>query len=428
MLESRRIRSGLDQAKQEMAAGLYNAARKRLVELQGSPSSRGEVEYLLGLCELRKGRRNEALAAWEHVSPASPFAARAAIQRASLAIEAGQFTTAEAILEAARPLATGADSLELLKNLGMLYQIEGRTDDLRRSLIDSWRYSDSPAALLRKLARQDSAPFPLGTIRNLLEMSDGDDRVWLGRASLATRTGHLDAAVKLLDDCLGRRPDDPLVWRARLELAQASGDIAGAWRALEHLPADGASPVDVARIRAWLAAGQGDVQSERAALSALIEQDPGNTAALDRLAALAAQAGDNKEAVRVRSKRAEVTAARERYQLLLRDDAVGSDPAELARLAGLLGRPIEAKGWALVRDGKVERPGLSRPPLSPGSRTESATRGKHRRAARSPSCALAFALEPRASRSPAHRGPSRDSLTRPSLPGCGLSRITVRRL
>ena len=68
---------------------------------------------------------------------------------------------------------------------------------------------------------------------------------------------------------------------------------------------------------------------------------------------------------------AEVTAAAREaaYQYLLRDDAVDSDPAELARLAGILGRSVEARGWALVRDGKVERPGPSRPPLAPPSRT-----------------------------------------------------------
>jgi predicted Zn-dependent protease len=374
-LETRRLRAGIDSAKQEMASGLYNAARKRLVELRNSGAGRGEVEYLLGMCELRKGRRDLALAAWEQVLPASPFAVLAANQRALVLMEAGQFTSAEAILQAARPIATGTDSLQLLKTLGMLYEIEGRTDEMRGTFIESWRYTDSPAVLVKKLARQDTAPLPLGTIRKLLETSGDDDRVWLGRASLATRTGQLDPAVKLLDDCLRRRPDDPVVWRARLELAQAAGDIAAGWRALEHLPAAGVSDVEVARIRAWLVAGQGDIPSERAALAALVEQDPGNVAAIDRLAALAAQAGEDHEAARIRARKAEVTAARERYQLLLRDNAVDSDPAELARLAELLGRSVEARGWALLRDGKVERPGPSRPSLLRESQTDTARLG-----------------------------------------------------
>ena len=181
-IETRRIRGGLDHAKKEMAAGLYNAARRALAELRQSPAGRGEVEYLLGLCELQKGRRDEALAAWEQVPHSSPFAVPAAIQRARVSMEAGQFTGAEAILEAARPSATGTDSLQLLKTLGMLYEIEGRTQEMRTSIIESWQYTDSPAALLRKLARQDAAPLPLGTSRQLLG-NRNDDRAWLGRAA-----------------------------------------------------------------------------------------------------------------------------------------------------------------------------------------------------------------------------------------------------
>lgn len=41
------------------------------------------------------------------------------------------------------------------------------------------------------------------------------------------------------------------------------------------------------------------------------------------------------------------------------------DPAELTRLAETLGRRIEARGWALIRDGKVSRRGPSRPSLIP---------------------------------------------------------------
>jgi len=368
-LETRKFRSALEQAKQEMAAGLYGTARKRLMELTPRRAGRGEVEYQLGLCELRRGRPDAALAAWEQVQPSSPFASRAAVQRAMASIDAGQFTRAEEILQAARLHETGTDALGLLKTLGVLYQIEGRTDDLRRSIAESWRYSDSPAALIRQLSRLDTAPLPIGTIRQTLEKTaSDDDRVWLGRANLATRTGRLDLAVRLLDACLERRPDDPVVWRARLELAQAAGDVAAGWRALEHVPADGVSDAEAARIRAWLAAGQGDVPAERAALSKLVERDPGDAAALDRLAALAALAGDDREVARIRSKRAEVTDVRERYRSLLRDDSRVSDPAELARLAEFLGRTVEARGWAMLRDKTVGRPGPTRPALVPERR------------------------------------------------------------
>ena len=118
-----------------------------------------------------------------------------------------------------------------------------------------------------------------------------DDRVWLGRANLAIKTGRFDEAARWLDACSERRPDDLTVWCARLDLARATSDWEGAWRALDHLPADGVSPVESLRLRAWLAARLGDAAVERAALAAVLEQEPGDTAALDRLAELSAEAG-----------------------------------------------------------------------------------------------------------------------------------------
>ena len=57
-------------------------------------------------------------------------------------------------------------------------------------------------------------------------------------------------------------------------------------------------------------------------------------------------------------------AAQLRYKALLHGDSIG-DPAELAGVAETLGRRTEARGWALIRDGKVGRPGPSRPALVP---------------------------------------------------------------
>ena len=52
-----------------------------------------------------------------------------------------------------------------------------------------------------------------------------DDRVWLGRANLAIRTGECDEAGRWLDACQQRRPDDFAVWRARLNWGVASNRI-----------------------------------------------------------------------------------------------------------------------------------------------------------------------------------------------------------
>jgi len=366
VIQARRFQAALEQSRKDMASGSYRKARKQLVELSRSQAGDGEVEYLLGLSELHQGRPTAAITAWERVQPTSPFAAQAAIQRALAMMGAGQYIGAEKVLEAARDRATGTDLLGLFHALGVLYEIEGRTDELRKSIIACWRYSDTPETLLRKLAGQETAPLPVGRLQQTLANNpQDDDRVWLGRAYLATRTGQFDLANKVLEHCLERRPNDPVVWRAGLELAQASGDLALGWRALEHLPAEGLSAVELARTRAWLVTGTVDIQTERRALLALLEQDPADTVALERLATLAASAGDDQEMARLRARISAVTAAKERYLSLIKDESTGTNPAELARLAEFLGRTIEARGWALIRDGKLDRPGPSHVPLVP---------------------------------------------------------------
>jgi enediyne biosynthesis protein E4 len=362
--EDRKFQATLAQAKQEMAEGRFHTAKERLLELRLSRPGDGEVEYHLGACESARGNPGAAIEAWSQVPPSSRFASTAAVQLATAYMKLGRFSRAEEILLEAYRREPGSDSLALLKALGFLFQIEGRTDDLRRSIIESWAWSDSPRALLRQLSRLDTLPPPLGVIEQYLEkIPSDDDRAWLGRANLATRTGHFELASKLVQECLKRRPDDLIAWRARLELARAAGDFAAAWQALEHLPSGSVPEIELARIRAWLARSPGTGSSERDALLALIQQDPGDTAALDRLAALAATAGDNQEMARIRAKRAVVTAARERYRALLGEDAIIGDSGELAQLASILGRRVEARGWEMIRDSTAGRPGPTRPAL-----------------------------------------------------------------
>ena len=129
----------------------------------------GEVDYQLGLCELRQGRPEAALAAWDRIEPSSPYAAPAAVERATVAIEHGRFTLAEKIIEATLEHAAPHDKLRLLQKLAMLFEIEGRTSEMRDALIESWRYSDAPAGTLLmqaltaragQAAASDSAPVP----------------------------------------------------------------------------------------------------------------------------------------------------------------------------------------------------------------------------------------------------------------------------
>ncbi len=327
MLETRRFRTEIELAKEEIGAGRFVAAKKRLDDLLPARLGDGEAEYLLGVCEMKRGRLAAAATVLERVPVSSSFGGRAAVQRALAVMGIGRLARAEEILESARTRARGTDALQLLHALGVLYELEGRSDDYRKSLFDLWPYAESPEALIRTIAQLNTAPLQLGTLRQALETNPSDDdRVWLGRASLAIRTGQLGLAAKLLDACQKRRPDDPVVWRARLELAQAAGDLESGWKALEHLPADGVSQARIARARAWIAALADDTQAEQTALKSLLEQEPGDTIALDRLAALAARAGDQQELARIRSRRAEITSLQGRYLSLTKDASGGADP------------------------------------------------------------------------------------------------------
>src|SRR5207253_2118912 len=72
-----------------------------------------------------------------------------------------------------------------------------------------------------------------------------------------------------------------------------------------------------------------------------------------------------------------IGAVKERYRDLIEEGST-DDPAELARLAETLGRPIEARGWSLIRDGKASasRRGPSRERLVPEGATPSPAPGQ----------------------------------------------------
>ena len=68
----------LSLAREAMKAGRFGLAQSRLSQLAEQWTNDGEVLMLLGECEMRRGRREEALAAWAKVPPSAPFFAQAA--------------------------------------------------------------------------------------------------------------------------------------------------------------------------------------------------------------------------------------------------------------------------------------------------------------------------------------------------------------
>ena len=84
---------------------------------------------------------------------------------------------------------------------------------------------------------------------------------------------------------------------------------------------------------------------ERTALEHVIDQAPGNTQALERLAVLATASGRSDRATELRRRKAGIDQAKERYTRFMEANKPIMPYAELAALAEKLGRGFEARGW-----------------------------------------------------------------------------------
>jgi enediyne biosynthesis protein E4 len=356
--QDKRYRADLGEAKRDLALGRFLNARERLAHLSAERPNDGEAAYYLGQCEQARHDTAAALAAWRRVPAGSPFATPAAVRRAGALLEAGRLGQAEAILEAI-PLRNGTDDFDVPQTLELVYRLEGRVEDLRRLIFDSWSGSPDPASVLRRLVMLDKAKYPAEMVGKLFTLCDpADDRIWLAKANGALVRGQTDEAARWLEQCVGRRPNDPAVWRSYLDLARATDDTQSAFRAMEHLPSRRFSEADRRRLRVWFAAMSCDMKREREALDALVADDPGDTAAWDRLAELALARDDAPVAERLRRHKAELIALRARYEALVDGDDRATRAGELATLATALGRKAEARGWTLIRDSRGGREAL----------------------------------------------------------------------
>jgi len=352
-IEARRRQLDLEQAQREMASGLFNMARQRLTELIKRRPESSEAAYQLGLCEEKLGRADAALAAWSRIPPASSLALKATLGRARLLMNTGRFAAAEtlllSILGDRRP-----EGIQARQSLELLFHIQGRTAEVRELILEDWALSDDPASVLRRLYLLDHSAFPVDYVRQALETGDpNDDRVWLGKANLAGWSGRFDEASRWLAACEQRRPQDVAVWRARLVLARSAGDLDTVMLALHHLPRSRFTALEVFELRAWLAGRGDDPGVEESHLRDLVNEEPGNIGAWDRLAELALHGSRRAEAEGFHKKKAEFNRLGEEYKTLIARDDRASHCRKLARLAGQLGRRIEARGWSLIDHGRA---------------------------------------------------------------------------
>ncbi len=354
LYDERTFRVELERAKSEMLARHIAVAHRLLADLAKRKPGRGEVEFHLGVCELLRGRDAAALAAFERVPIGSEHAGWAAVHRAGVLQKRGQMAETESLLSWAleRP---GSHRDQARWELVRLLRLEGRFHDARRLFQAGLGEFEDPVAALRELYRLDADPYPAEGVRLYLDtagrQAPQDDRVWLGRAYLATRTGDFAEADRWLQACLERRPDDPAVWRQRLDWALAAGRPEEVLESARHLPVDDDSESLALKIRAWFASRRGDRDAERSALESLLTIQPAAPRVLDRLAELAIAGGHPERAEELRLRKAALERAREDYRRQIRDRDPLAHAAELARDAEALGRRFEARQWSSLGAG-----------------------------------------------------------------------------
>jgi len=355
------VRAGLSWAERRIEAKQYAAARDRLARLSTWWPRQGKVEYLLGVCEASLERPEAALAAWSRVPMGSAAFALAALAKGRTLRSLGRLTEAESAFGMAA-LDPGNAGLQARWSIAQLLLWEGRLDEYRRLLEEIVRIAapGEQAVALRERWRLDTVIVAAQEVQPVLDRAavaaPDDDRAWLARAYLASRYGRYAEAREWLDRCLVRRPDDPVVWHAVLQWALDAGEPQEVVRALAKVRADCSTAAERCSLRAWLAAHRHDPGAERAALAQLIEIEPGNSAALDRLAALSVQAGQSNRAAVLRRTQEVILRDKEHYRQLMiadRNPIPAEEQFERARLAERLGRWFEARGWltlALRRD------------------------------------------------------------------------------
>ncbi len=360
-LGERRLRADLEHAEREMRAGNSAGARDRLMRLAARWPGRAEVLYPLGESELACGRIEQAKDAWSQIPSDSPLAGQAALNRARLSLQNGQFGDAERILREALG-APGSSSSELRHLLLVILLQEGALEDARQlieaRMSETGISADERAALLRDHMALDLDTVPLEGNLELLghtgAMESDDIGLWMARANLAVKTGKPEEAVRWLDAAILRRGDDPRVWRALLEWSRSTGRLDRAIEAISHLRSDDLPAREVARQRAWFAARSGDRQAEKQSLEEALRLDPGDLIAIERLAELAFEERKGEEGRRLRARKSDLDEKKDRYRRLFKQGDLDANALEMAHLAEALGREVEAR--ALLELVQVKNP------------------------------------------------------------------------
>jgi enediyne biosynthesis protein E4 len=350
ILQARRLRAELVHVQQMIDQGRGAVARKKLEELAERSPSDGQIMFLLGQCEELLGRPDRALAAWGRVPLSDPNFVRAAESQGSVLINQGRFAPAETLLFDALRKSPETNRYPLLRVMARLFRLEGRFVDVSEVLTAAWLHAPEPSIVLQDLWQSDTDLIPVDGWKVFLDRADQeDDRVWLGKARHALLTGRFDEAQNWLGRCLERRPDDPSVRLTCLDLAVASEKIGPFWKAAEWISSDAVSPLQIQALRTWLVSRTGDRQAEWRETASMVELQPSNSPAIERLAVLALEAGDSTGAERLQERKAEIDRAKNSvHRLIVTRSEFQAHAEELVRISAVLGRQFDEHAWSLV--------------------------------------------------------------------------------
>jgi tetratricopeptide (TPR) repeat protein len=344
----------------DLSEGRTASARQRLRWVSWFGPNDADILFLLGVCERTDGNVESAIKNWTRIPRSSSRWVDATVQRAQLAMAEGRFAEAESALLEANPQPGHPAWASCEQLLLQLYLFTIRYDEIGRRKVREWSTVHKPEILRVHWLIDETKSFAVGATRDRLaeagQVAPDDDRVWLGKANLAIRTGQKQEAAAWLQRCRECRPDDAAVWLAHLDWAVAFNQVEPAIEASQHLPADFLSPVRILAVRAWIAAQRKQTQTEREALDQLLMFEPGNSQALVRLSDIASGSGQTHLLSQLRQRKMEMDRACDEYRMLLTDDpyvkSAGAIQEEassrdeiLARDAEQLGRWFEARGW-----------------------------------------------------------------------------------
>jgi tetratricopeptide (TPR) repeat protein len=358
----RRYKHDMEEIEAEVLARRYAIACRKLDKLLAwKADTSGGLAYLLGSCELARGHTQAAAEAWERVPAGREFSEKAIRGRMRLYLDAGRLAAAERVVaDAAND--PRYDRMAILVLLVPTYREQGRLEEAERLVEAHWDHLnargegalEAAIKLVRLHVELSEKPISVDTVKAVLDhaakLAPDDDRVWLGRANLAIRTGAFGEGERWLDACQKSRPDDVATWRARLDWAMATNRVDVVTEAIKHIPEAESRPAELHRWNAWLARRRPDRRAERLELESLTAAVPSAVAALERLAELDKEDRQTARAALLLHKKAEVGRLRARYLQLHDRKQPIRDAAELARLAGQLGRSFEARGFQTIAE------------------------------------------------------------------------------